>query len=301
MLTLIIKWCLMLFLLFNALFARLPAQFSDLAGLLPSEIDGWHPITQDQSYQRSNLYEYIDGGAELYLSYGFKTVLNRIYSKPGQPDMIVDIFDMGDSRDAFGLFMHSRESIDTLVGQGSEYSSGMLNFWKDRYFISILGGSEKEDVGDVIFNIAKHIEQAISLQGALPEALNFLPQENLIKESVRYFRHHAWLNSYYFIADQNILHINDSTQAVFAKYGADPARRPLLLLVLYSNQQNAQAAFRNFTTHYLPEMAESAVVKIEDGSWTGCQQFGALIGIVFKSPDEATARSLLKNIKKPEK
>ena len=111
---------------------------SDLTLLLPDNIEGWKVATNDQIYNSKNLYDYIDGGAELYLSYGFRRVISRRYSKIEQPDIIVDLFDMRTSQNAFGVFSHARETVDNTFGQGSQYTEGLLLFWKDYYYISIL-------------------------------------------------------------------------------------------------------------------------------------------------------------------
>ena len=66
---------------------------SDLMALLPDMVEGWNITEEDHIYDRENLYAYINGGAELYLSYGFKQVVNRMYSVPDQPDILLDIFD----------------------------------------------------------------------------------------------------------------------------------------------------------------------------------------------------------------
>jgi len=86
---------------------------SGLAALLPGAVGDWRVTEPDQTYDRENLYTYIDGGAELYLSYGFKKVVNRKYSNPGQPRIVLDLFDMGTSQNAFGVFAHSRETVDS--------------------------------------------------------------------------------------------------------------------------------------------------------------------------------------------
>ena len=91
---------------------------------------------------RDNLYDYINGGAELYLSYGFNKVINRTYLRPEQPDIVVDLFDMGTSQNAYGVFSHSMETVDAAYGQGSQYSEGLLLFWKDRYYVSIMSYPE---------------------------------------------------------------------------------------------------------------------------------------------------------------
>ncbi|MEE9464267.1 MAG: DUF6599 family protein, partial [Candidatus Neomarinimicrobiota bacterium] len=84
-----------------------------LAQLMPGTVEDWQTGRADKIYNRENLYEYINGGAELYLSYGFLQMISRTYTKSGKPDIVVDIFDMGSSRNAFGVFSHSREAIES--------------------------------------------------------------------------------------------------------------------------------------------------------------------------------------------
>jgi hypothetical protein len=192
---------------------------SSLALLLPDIIEGWNVVENDHTYNPETLYDYIDGGAELYLSYGFNEVLSRRYTKYEQPDIVVDIFDMGTSHNAYGTFSHSRETLDSTFGQGSEYAEGLLLFWKDRYFISILTFPETVESKKAIFQLARIIEKAIPNEGPLPQILDILPQKSLVPESIRYFHHYIWLNSYYYVADQNILHIDEKTDALLAKYG----------------------------------------------------------------------------------
>ena len=71
---------------------------------LPDSLDGWPKITDDRIFNQENLYDYIDGGAELYLSFGFSKVFNRIYSNASGQEILVDIFYMNSSQDAFGVF-----------------------------------------------------------------------------------------------------------------------------------------------------------------------------------------------------
>ncbi|MEL7586547.1 MAG: hypothetical protein AAGU19_07510 [Prolixibacteraceae bacterium] len=52
---------------------------ADLAAFLPRQGDDWS-MDSDQYFNNENLY--IDGAAELYLSYGFNTAISRRYVWP---------------------------------------------------------------------------------------------------------------------------------------------------------------------------------------------------------------------------
>jgi hypothetical protein len=270
---------------------------SDLTDLLPVTIEDWRISAKDQIYNRDNLYKYINGGAELYISYGFKKVINRTYSKREQPDILVDIFDMGSSHNAFGVFSHSREAIDNTFGQGSQYTQGLLLFWKNHYFVSVLASPETAESKNAVFNIARKIETAIKGKGPLPEILTFLPEQSLVRESIRYFHHYIWLNTYFYLADRDILHINEKTDVILAKYGEEK-KRYILLLVQYKNNKDAKTAYKDFIQYYLPGLSRKRVVKIEDGTWTACELAENLLIIVFNAPIKDKAVHLIENVQK---
>ena len=74
--------------------------------IFPSTVLGWTLSAAVDSYTPENLYEYIDGASELYISYGFTKLISRKYEKLGQPEIVVDFFDMCSSDNAFGIFVH---------------------------------------------------------------------------------------------------------------------------------------------------------------------------------------------------
>ena len=270
---------------------------SDLTVSLPATIEDWKISAKDQIYNRENLYKYINGGAELYISYGFKKVINRTYSKREQPDIVVDLFDMGTSHNAFGVFSHSRETIDNTFGQGSQYTQGQLLFWKNHFFVSILASPETVESKKAVFNIAGKIEKSIKGKGPLPEILTYLPQRSLVRESIRYFHHYIWLNSHYFVSDQNILHVNENTDALLVKYG-ERMKRYILLLVKYKNDKDAGVAYNDFIENYMPRLSGEDVIQIEDGTWTACHLAGNYLIIVFNAPVKEKAVHLIEAVKK---
>ncbi len=252
--------------------------------LLPGQLGRW-TLSSDTIYTPENLYEYINGGAELYISYGFRKVLSKTYSADNQPDIIVDIFDMNSSKDAYGVFMFSAEDVSDLVGQGTQYNEGFMLFWMDHYFISILAYPETPESKKVMMEIARTLEKEIGRKGELPGILDYLPSNGLDKQSIRYFHHYAWLNSHYYIAGENILMIDDETDAVLARYGrAD--HRIILLIVEYPSGEKAGEASSEFTASYLPGLQGNNSLQVEDN----------ILIIVFNAASEQETEKLFKQI-----
>ena len=265
----------------------------DLATFLPADASGWRPAGRDAAYTPNTLFEYIDGGAELYISYGVRRVLSRRYAHAGQKDatITVDVFDMGDAANAFGLYSHSREKPADDIGQGSEYDSGLLFFWKGRYYVSILGFPAGAEVERAVKSIGTSIATAIPETGTVPAIVTSLPPKGLVAASVRYFRHYIWLNSHVFISDENILQMADNCEGVLARYQAG-TRSWILLVVRYPDAASAEKAHASFTTAYLPE-AVGGVMRKPDGKWAGSVLQKDRIVAVLDAPDEQTVKQAL--------
>jgi hypothetical protein len=266
----------------------------DFHSILPAEVGGWKKAEPPETYDRTNLYDYIDGGAELYISYNFQNLLAVRYKGEDDEEIVIDIFDMGNSYNAFGVFSHGREREDGLVGQGSEYGGGLLTFWKDRYYISIMAYPETAKKKELVLELGQKLAGAIPEEGALPPVLAFLPEENLVPDSIRYFHHYIWLNSHFFISNENILGIDDETQVVLAKYRTGD-KTLYLLVALYPDAERAEKAGESLLREYLPD-ARDGIAELSDGRWTGYRMEGRLLSIVFNAPDKDTLTSYLQAI-----
>lgn len=151
---------------------------------LPDSIDGWTAGEQNLLNDRKSLYDYIDGGAELYISYGFTSALSRKYIKSDQPDVVVEIFNMLNSKNAYGVFSHARYEEDYTFGQGSQYIGGVLFFWKNNFFVSIMTTEETDESKKLINDLGWIISEMIKGEGDKPEIIDLLPLNGLEKAGV---------------------------------------------------------------------------------------------------------------------
>jgi len=262
---------------------------------LPKAVNGWVTVGEDHYYNPETLFDYINGGAELFISYDFEQVISRTYKKSGQPDITIEIFDMVKAKNAFGVFTHAREDVYSNFGQGSQTFEGAILFWKDRYYISIVSDVETNDSKKTLVAMAKKIDKAIKQTGMLPEILDWIPESLLVPGSVFYFHHYVWLNAFYYISDENLLNITDKTDAVLAKYG-EPEKRYYLLIIQYPDNNLAGVAYKNFAEQYAPEIKTHPVVKLEDGKWIACKVDHDLFVCVFNAHEEKNAGTLLKTV-----
>lgn len=264
-----------------------------LEGFLPEQAGIWKPTGKDRFYQPGNLFDYINGGAELYLSYGFREVISRRYEAENQPAIVVEIFDMQEARNAYGIYSQTREQDDYTYGQGCQVLEGAILFWKGSFYVSVVAEFETPETREVLPLLAGKIDRAIKEKGALPGIVSLLPPEDLVEGSVLYFRHYVWANAYYYTGDGNIFGIEDDTEAVWARYGPRGARYYLLLMEFPSVTRAGQA-FRNYWEERSGE--PQPLLEEENGKWNVSRQEGRRVAFVFNAAGRKPAIQLIKRV-----
>ncbi len=268
-----------------------------LKSLVPLEVQGWKAEAESQIYDPETIFDYIDGAGEVYRSYNFKILLSRRYEKEGRPDIILDLFDMGSPADAFGVLTHDLDGEDVSVGQGGNYKGGLLSFWKDRYFVSIFAEKETDEARQALFSLGKSIASAIPREGAKPSLLAFLPAEFADSKSVHYFHNHTILNYHFFVSQDNILNLDQTTEVVLAKSGPRGANGTLLL-VKYPDEKKAAAAYTRFVEAYMPDAKRPGFVRTEDNKWTAGHARREVVAVVFGVPSAEAAQGILAEVDK---
>jgi hypothetical protein len=264
----------------------------DLGARIPRQLKGWTAEPKDRLYDDKTIYSYIDGGAELYKAYNMRQCLSRRYTATKGPSIILDIFDMGTSDDAFGVFTHDTDGNAIDIGQDARYRSGWLSFWKHRYFVSIYMEEETDAGEKAVKALGQEVAACIAKKGFRPRILQKLPSEGLISSSIRYLHHPIVLNYHYYISDENILNLSAKTQAILANYqvGTEAAR---LLLIAYTNLKVAKKSLRGFSEHYLPDADKTGFAEIENGKYAAAFLKAKLLVIILESDSRSLAEKLL--------
>jgi hypothetical protein len=262
---------------------------------LPSEVDGWKWDGKEESYDSKTIFKYIDGAGEVYLAYGFKGLITRRFEKTGRPVLTADVYEMGSSADAYGVFSFERQDEEVGIGQGSEFGGGLLRFWKGNYFVSVNAEGEGEDVDKAIVSLGRAVAAAITKTGPRPELISYLPEKGfgLVEENIYFVRSHVLLNQRFFIAHQNIMQLSRDVEAVLAEYLAGQ-QKVHLVLIRYPSETEALAGLSSFKKAYLPEARDRKIIKTEDTKWTGAARYGKSVVIIFGAASEADVDKLLR-------
>lgn len=118
---------------------------------LPEQLAGLPRFGQLRSYHADNLYEYINGHAEYYLSAGFQSLTVAEFAPDGtqQPQLVVNLYHMGEPLFAFGVLMNElAPDAEHLEGVGSmAFTSGSgLNLILGPYYLQLSSFAETVDL-----------------------------------------------------------------------------------------------------------------------------------------------------------
>jgi hypothetical protein len=268
----------------------------------PSEIDGWTWDQEDKAFDRKTLFNHIDGAAEVYLAYNFQQASVHRYVKTGQPDITAEVYIMGSSEDAFGVFSLERQDPEVGIGQGSEFGGGLLRFWKGRYFVSVLGEGEGNEIEAAVLNFGRKLVTSIKETGQPPRLLGYLPEFPSFPsyDKLCFVHSHILLNRCFFLSHDNILKLGSDVQAVLARYHQGNTKIRLLI-VDYPSEARAGSALVSFKSAYMPETGQNNSVRTEDNTWTKIEQyrnfFIVVLGTAIKYDADRRVQATIAKIK----
>jgi hypothetical protein len=209
---------------------------------LPRAVAAWTARDAATRHNPETIYSYIDGHAEVYLAYGMQSCLTRRYLPPtGEAAIVLDVFAMASSADAFGVFSRDQDGDAIELGQEARVRSNWLSFWKGRFFVSIYAEDEAKGVREAVISLGKMTAAAIDDSGERPALLLSLPQDGLVARSIRYLHDPQLLRYHVPEIHGNPLSIETGTPVVLAEYRRGD-ERALLLIAQYVSPNAARAA-----------------------------------------------------------
>ena len=161
----------------------------DLKGSLPQGFEGgsWKPAG-DYTYAPDNLYNYINGAADFFISYGFIQLAGREYRQGSEKKrtVTIDIYDMGTTLNAFGVFGSKRdaESAPLQIGAGAFGTAQYLFLYKDRYYVEIQ--AYPAESGDLLAGMAQKVAARLPGGHTPPAELNYLPAAGRVPGTEKY-------------------------------------------------------------------------------------------------------------------
>ena len=163
-------------------------------------VDGWTLAGQSQAYSPDTLYDYIDGGSDLYLKYEFEE-LQVVEYRTDKMSVSAEVYRHRDADNAFGIYSQERvPSADFLaLGAQGYYETAVCNFIQGGYYVKLSSENTGPDDREILLAFARRISQVLPAQFALPAVLSAFPSEGKTSNSEKFiakdFLGYAFLHS----------------------------------------------------------------------------------------------------------
>ncbi len=177
------------------------------------EMPGWKQSGEIQTFIPNNLYEYINGAADLYLAYDFEELKVAEYQNEKKASVTVDVYRHRTPLYAFGIYSQERlpEANFLNIGVQGYYEKGFLNFLAGPYYVKLSAINTGPEDQEVLVAFAKRIADHLGPKGSLPSILSAFPAEGKEKHSEKFiaknflgyaFLHSAFTADYEFQANE---------------------------------------------------------------------------------------------------
>ena len=170
------------------------------------KIEGWTVADTIDQYDSSNLWEYINGAADMFYTYGFQN-LHSYGMSSGDIEIVVDVYNMGTQLNAYGMYKTERGEPKEKLEIGVEAvitSPNQCLMLKNIYYVKV-----NVYEGQLTTELSKNLLHSIS--GILPGSNEFpvefelLPAENKIKDTEHF-------------AKEGYLGLSELTNCLYADY-----------------------------------------------------------------------------------
>lgn len=196
----------------------------DVARLVPpvSGMPEWTIAEELARYSPDTLFEYVNGAAPQYLSYGFEKLAHIRYAYRGDDlsSVTLDIYDMGSQLGAYGIYSAGRPREISPQEWGAEgYRSGTVAMaYKSHVYVCASADDERPALVAMLESLMSQVTSSIPGDNSKPAILSVLPPRGLIPHSDRYigkdllghsFLPGGFLASYEFEEREGLLFFSD--------------------------------------------------------------------------------------------
>jgi hypothetical protein len=208
-------------LIFNVLlFAKIFSQDNKILTYLPAacEIEEWDIEEPARVYAGDELFTLIDGGADIYMEYGFLQTAAAGYSNHRKNSIKTEIYEMSDASAAYGMFSLNSGNNESklLIGSGCRIHDYYLIFWKNRFLVYITGADTSDTTKSALIAMASIIDSRLGLPEEKPAITGYLPDTGLLSSS--YIRGGIGLSNFYTFDTKNIFKMAEGAAGIYSDH-----------------------------------------------------------------------------------
>jgi hypothetical protein len=167
------------------------------------QIPGWKITQDDPVYNANNLWDIIDGAADLYLEYAFVDLHIARYFSTDSIEVKAELYRHASDVDAFGMYSQERDTGYNFIQLGVQgyLQQGVLNFLTGSYYIKLSTYQTGNKAQEAMQTIGKMLAEHLKQNNAMPKLFQVFPSEGKLSNTEQYvarnFLGYSFLNSAY--------------------------------------------------------------------------------------------------------
>jgi len=207
-------------------------------------VPGWRKSQHTLHFTKENLYDYINGGAELFLEFGFEGLFVRHYSR-GDNDITLELYRMENAEAALGIYLMKCGEETPLEQIKARNSVDRYQFTvvKSEYFILVNNFSGNEILLPVMVELIKEVVGGIACTDSV-RLFKYLPKKDLINGSELLIRGPFALQPIFTFGEGDVLKLGGKVFGVVGDYDAG-GEIQTKIIIPYPGKKEAQSAYRN--------------------------------------------------------
>jgi hypothetical protein len=167
------------------------------------EVPRWKLMVEQTVYKPDNLWDLIDGAADLFLEYNFVDLHLGRYANNEDVEIKVELYRHASAADAFGIYSQERYPDYHFLQLGVQgyREKGVLNFLAGTYYVKISSVQAWDKVQDGLLSIAQKVESHLKEPKTWPPLLATFPRSGRTANTEQYiaksFLGYSFLNGAY--------------------------------------------------------------------------------------------------------
>ncbi len=172
-------------------------------GALFPQVPGWTMSQESRVYDANDLWDIIDGAADLYLEYAFVDLHIARYKTLAGREVKAELYRHGNAENAFGIYSAERSPENNFIAIGAQgyQQTSVLNFTTGEFYLRLSSYQADSASRTDLQTIARGIERHVNRSAALPQTLRLFPAKGKVPNSeqliAQNFLGYAFLRSVY--------------------------------------------------------------------------------------------------------
>jgi len=269
-----------------------PLQISARQVCLPEDgfLPEWKKEEKIIRFSPENLFNYINGGSELFLEFGFKELLVQNYRKAEQ-EIGIDIYKMENPEAALGIYLMKcgKETPLPEIAARNSFDIHQCAALKSNYFVLVNNFKGNKALIPVMVKVMQTLLNSIS-DIKTETVLAILPEKGLIKGSEKIIRGPFALQAIFTFGQGDILNLGGKTFGAVADYQNSQNDTYTRILIPYPDKETALKSYKHLISNLDPYL------KIEETS-ENCfsfKDYNGEYGLVLLTGSQLNIKILLK-------